>query len=180
MINETCQFFDPMMILPVKEKDFESYEEYKGSLNTACVAKAYVYIEGVHGKIFLCDFHYFYQKDIITKRNPKVWPEVIKILIENLEDIKNEFVPTDGIQEISNDKKCWCNSQAYVSIMDKRITDEIIRKKCAIYMCNFHYRKSYYRHLSNNIPLEKYYIIRDERHRSNLGINEEFEQLTIL
>lgn len=167
-IDQQCQAFDPIMILPEKAANITDPMK----MNTSCVAPAYVYLEGSRGKRFLCDYHYFFEKDVTICRTPHLWPAISNYMIEKLESIKQTFAKSDGIQEIKDDTICWCKKQAYV-----RVTSNSLH---SVYFCNFHYRKSYYRHVSNNIIFENVYSIRDERHRLNLTIIEEMEQLTVV
>ena len=56
--GQICQAFDPRMI-----KTEEELRKHNTNLqpNTSCLAPAYVYVEGKHGKRFLCDSHYYYE-----------------------------------------------------------------------------------------------------------------------
>jgi len=173
--NNICQAFDPIMIFDAKAEDLKPYPEFNGALNVSCLTQAYVYIEGIHGKRFLCDYHYAYEKDIVTVRTPEKWKRVCQVFINNLEEIKNTFNEFNNLQTISDDKRCWCKAQAYVLIDSKKYPNKNI-----IYMCNFHFRKSIMRHHSNNISINKYYNIIDERQRMTVGIEQEIEQLTII
>jgi len=56
--GQICQAFDPRMIMT--DNVLKSHNA-KFQPNTSCVAPAYVYVEGKHGKRFLCDTHYYYE-----------------------------------------------------------------------------------------------------------------------
>jgi|688.fasta_scaffold38436_5 hypothetical protein len=166
--NRICEAFDPIMILP--EKSVNIVDTMK--MSTSCLAPAFVYMEGSRGKRFLCDYHYYFEKSIVMTRTPELWPNISKYMVHILENVKNTFAESDGIQQIDNDKICWCTKQSYVKIMTK---DGHIQ-----YFCNFHYRKTYYRYITNKVVFEEIYTIRDERHRMNTSIIEEMEQLTVV
>jgi len=170
--NQLCQAFDPMMVI---DKKTEQILSNPMSVNTSCVCPAYVYMEGSHGKRFLCDFHYFYEKNIIEERTPDQWPNICQYFINNLEEIKHTFPKTAKTLSVLLNEKCCnfgCSLMAYVRCMDKNNKQE--------HYCNFHYRKKYYRYLSNGINLEDKYSIVDERYNMKMSIEEEFESLTYL
>lgn len=82
---QQCQAFDPMMLLESKAQQLSS--ELK-RLSTSCVAPAYVYVEGSHGKKYLCDFHYIYEKSTLSEPEIK---EVFALEIENFQLITETF-----------------------------------------------------------------------------------------
>ena len=168
--KETCQAFDPMMILESKTSGIITNP---GLANTSCKAPAYIYLEGARGKRFLCDFHFFYEKDITLSRTNKQWQDIEKIFIDKLEEIKTTFPESTGAS-IENFEGCWCKSkQSYVKLIYKK-------NKSVSFLCNFHYRKLFYRYLSNDRFVEEDYDIIDERSQMKISIREEAEQLTIL
>jgi hypothetical protein len=65
--------------------------------NTSCVAPASVYIEGVRGKRFLCDYHYHYEKNITLVRTPEQWDEIAKIVIDERDLIRETFPEIPGV-----------------------------------------------------------------------------------
>jgi hypothetical protein len=168
--KQLCEAFDPMVIITKKHEQILSDPL---TVNTGCVCPAYVYMEGIHGKRFLCDFHYFYEKDIVLERTPELWPEICKYLIDNLENIKETFVKNPGTTPQLLNEKCInenCVLLAYVKCIAKDGKEENF--------CNFHYRKKYYRYLSNKVVLEELYVIIDERYKMPYSIKEEFNLLT--
>jgi hypothetical protein len=161
--GQVCQAFDPMMILP--EKTFGI--ELKKPPNTSCVAPSSVYIEGIRGKRFLCDYHYFYEKSMSSARSEEQWPLVASVFVDEREKIKDTF------QKLSYSsrtfiEKCWCDNEAFVKVTDKN-------QDTSDYFCNFHYRKKLYRELSNDINTAEINDIVDERVFMKTTIKEEAE-----
>lgn len=167
--NQLCQAFDPIMILPEKAKNITDPMK----MSTSCIAPAYVYIEGSRGKRFLCDYHYIFEKDITMTRTPELWPEICRIIVEDIDLIKETFSPLGNNQKISEDKNCWCNKKAYVMVTHKKYNG-------IQYFCNFHYRKTYYRYLTNGIKFENEYEITDERKRMVMSVSQEYASLTLI
>lgn len=167
--NQLCQAFDPLMIFPEKTK-YIIKDPMKA--NTSCLAPAYVYIEGSRGKRFLCDYHYFFEKDVVKWRTPELWKDIAKYLIDNTEKVKETF-GLAKTNEIDSSSLCWCTKQAFVKVCPKGSANPI-------YFCNFHYRKSYYRHVSNNVDFFKLFDVIDERYKITQSINEEAEMLTVI
>ncbi len=176
--NQTCQAFDPMMIMPEKTAHITKFLKKP---STSCVAPAYVYIEGTHGNKFLCDYHYHYEKfngnyldydknGLIDKRET--------VLIDERERVKDTFAKNVTTTE-TLDKSCslssnngrttntanHCISEAFVKATDKMGN--------SMFYCNFHYRKIYYRYSSNGSKYEDFYDILDERYRMTSTIIEE-------
>lgn len=168
-IEQKCQAFDPMMIL--KEKNLKQ-GEYGFIMSTSCIAPSYVFLDGIHGKRFLCDFHYFYEKDIVSRKSLKEWSLVANVCIENLDSIKETF--DKNIKERVIVEKCWCERDAFVEL-DKN--SKFIEG--ANFYCNFHFRKFYYRCLTNNIRLTESVILRDERIFMKETIKEEASSLML-
>ena len=164
--NQICQAFDPIMLLPEKTENI-----IKDSLkaNTSCVAPAYVYLEGSRGKRFLCDYHYHYEKNMTMFRTPEQWPLIEEYMIEKLEDVKLTFSKniTDRIKDTD---LCWCTQKATTMSINKY-------SKKSLYHCNFHFRKMYFRFLSNNVVYDNDFKIIDERYKMNISIKEEMAQL---
>ena len=71
--GQLCQAFDPMMYLP--EKTLHIIDD-PSKANTSCVAPAFVYLEGSRGKRFLCDYHYFYEKNMTESSTPNLWKDI--------------------------------------------------------------------------------------------------------
>lgn len=168
--DQKCQSFDPMMILSEKT-NWIIGDSMKA--NTSCVAPAYIYMEGSRGKRFLCDYHYWYEKDITLERTPNLWNSICKILVNNIDDIRLTFPKVDK-QTISPSMKCWCGAQAYVKSTIKREGGGIN------YTCNFHYRKMYYRCKSNGVNYYDIYDVVDERYMMKTTVTEEYDSLQII
>jgi hypothetical protein len=169
-INQRCQSFDPFMTLPQK---MNSVDTSALQTTVSCYAPAYVYIEGDHGKKFLCDFHYEYEKVMVVSRHPEDWPGIVSKFIDEREKIKETFDKTKTKRTILN-KKCWCKGEAFVEI------SPITKQTRSSFFCNFHYRKLYYRHLSNKQPIENTHLINDERVFMEKTIVEEAESLIVV
>lgn len=166
--NQLCQVFDPMMILPEKTAGIISDPM---NASTSCVAPASVYLEGTRGKRFLCDFHYEYERSITVDRTPFLWPDITQILVDERENIRSTFEDHNNPRTVFGN--CWCDAEAFVKIIP--ISDE----EDESLFCNFHFRKFYYRHLSNQSEmLKKYFDIIDDRKFMSMSIKEEAEQLT--
>ena len=163
--GQACQAFDPMMYLP--EKTYKM--DLSAPLNTSCVAPAYVYLEGARGKRFLCDFHYFYEKNMTSARDRDSWSKIEKVFIDERERIKETFAKLNYDHRTFK-KKCWCDSEAFVSF-------EETKKNHTDYFCNFHYRKKFYRELSNGIDPLKDVVLVDERSLMKIKIYEESENI---
>ena len=161
--GQACQAFDPMMILP--DKTFGM--DLKSPPNTSCVAPASVYIEGIRGKRFLCDFHYFYEKSMSSVRSESAWDLVTQVFVDEREKIKETF-PKLSYTSRTFKEKCWCDNEAFVKVTDKSGYD-------SDYFCNFHYRKKLYRELSNDIDTLENNNIVDERVFMTTTIMEEAE-----
>lgn len=170
--GQICQAFDALMVIP--EKVSEILED-TSKANTSCVCPAYVYMEGSHGKRFLCDYHFTIEKEITKHQTPSLWPGISQYILNNIEDVKKTFSSDTSKDPQLINAKCTnhgCEALAYVRcIRNQGATEDY---------CNFHYRKKYYRYLSNGVPLETKYTIIDERYRMELSVQEEIESLTRL
>lgn len=166
--DQLCQAFDPMMFLEEKnlKKDDSSFV-----MSTSCVAPAYAYIEGSHGKKFLCDFHYFYEQRMVSLKNIRDWAAVAEVCLENFESIKDTFDKT--VTERTIFEKCWCEEDAFVEI-DTRVINS------SRFFCNFHFRKFYYRSITNSIQVPKSAILKDERIFMTKTIKQEAISLKLL
>jgi hypothetical protein len=168
--GQVCQAFDPMMILPEKT-NYIIEDPMKA--NTSCVAPASVYLEGSRGKRFLCDYHYHYEKDMTLIRTPELWGEIAKIVIDDRELIRNTFPQISGDEMSDTFGKCWCG---YSSLVKATRHDN----GHSSFFCNFHYRKLFFRYLSNGRQMEDDYSIIDERIKLKISVAEEAEQLTLI
>ena len=175
--NQICEAFDPMMFLPEKTFNIISSDQFP---NTSCVAPAFVYIEGIHGKKFLCDFHYYYElnmtRDSLYKIGSEAWRGIQNFIIDERERVKETFAKNVSTHftlgrkcELGSGTKYICNSDALVRINKK---DSNIETDGFFY-CNFHFRKNYYRYYSNGVKYEDVYDIIDERSRMIMTIAEE-------
>lgn len=160
--GQLCQAYDPIMIFEEKTKNIL---EDPMKANTSCFAPAFIYMEGSRGKRFLCDYHYGFESIITQHRTPHLWQDIEKYLVDEREKIKETFDYTNSTN-IATGQICWCGAPTFVLIIDKE-------NKGSIYYCNFHYRKTYYRYLSNNKKLEDFYDIVDERHKMTISIKQE-------
>jgi hypothetical protein len=166
--GQPCQAFDPMMILPEKT-NYIIPDPMKA--NTSCVAPASVYVEGSRGKRFLCDYHYHYEKDMTLVRTPDQWDLIAEVVLDERELIRKTFpeLTADSISDSFG--RCWCG---YISLV-KAIRHD---NGHSSFFCNFHYRKLFFRYLSNGRQMWDDYSIIDERIKLKLSISEEAEQLT--
>lgn len=168
--GQVCQAFDPMMILPEKTNYII---DNPMKANTSCVAPASVYLEGSRGKRFLCDYHYHYEKDMTTVRTPELWSTIAEIVIDDRESIRNTFPEILGESVSDSFGNCWCG---YSSLVKATRHDD----SSSTFFCNFHYRKLFFRYLSNGRQMGEDYSIIDERIKLNISIAEEAEQLTLI
>jgi hypothetical protein len=178
--GQMCQAFDPMMFLPEKTMNIIGATE---NANPSCEAPAFVYLEGTHGKKFLCDFHYYYEINMTrTRANRSVgvsWESVQEFIIDERERVKDTFAKNITTTETlgnkcsiysGHKKDLVCNADALVKVNQK--TNDPNAKNSMFY-CNFHFRKNYYRHYSNGVRFEDMYEILDERYRMKQTISEE-------
>jgi len=146
--GQLCQAFDPMLILP--EKTINICDPMHA--NTSCICQAYVYVEGIHGKRFLCDYHYYYEYNINEMRTPHLLPQIFEYIIDEREKVKETFpLETETVKELG---ACWCGADSYVEVNS---SGEIQ------YFCNFHFRKLYYRYLLHGQNLYDNRQIHDQR-----------------
>lgn len=177
--NQTCQAFDPMMIMPEKTAHITKFLKRP---STSCVAPAYVYIEGTHGKKFLCDYHYHYEKFngnyLDYEDNESLIDKRETVLIDERERVKDTFAKNVTSTETLG-KQCFVGSSrgrttntANICIAEGlvKVTD---KGGESTFYCNFHFRKTYYRYYSNGSNYEDFYDILDERYRMTTTIIEE-------
>jgi hypothetical protein len=159
--GQKCQAFDPMMTLEGKTADSRH-------ANTSCFCPAYIYLEGSRGKRFLCDFHYVYEKNMTNYTTPGVWPDIEQYIVNEIDSIADSFDKNNN-EEV--DGSCWCSAKAYVRIKHK----ESIGSQ---FYCNFHYRKRWFRDISNNVDISDMIVI-DDRMRMDITPTEEINRLVI-
>lgn len=197
--GQICQSFDPRMIKTKAELRGANTNEQP---NTSCLAPAYVYVEGKHGKKFLCDYHYYYElymnKQTYSDPNSS-WKNIQDFIIDETEKVKETFAKNVTSTETVGKKCCvtnyitpsssGCQSDALVKVNVIRYPvgkinfhPEINQKdlSASFFYCNFHYRRNYYRFLSNGIVLEDYHEVIDERYRMTMTLNEESEMLVYM
>jgi hypothetical protein len=180
--DQLCQAFDPILTMAEKIKHLP--KESQNNPNTSCIAPAFVYMEGSHGKRFLCDYHYALEKKTNEAYTPNLWEGICSILIDNLEKVKETFNKDISSTSVLQNKKCWCTKEAFVSIEHKILNNqepplygEANDGKVTQYYCNFHFRKSYYRILNHGINILSGGKFTDERWRMTQTINEEIDTL---
>jgi hypothetical protein len=190
--KQKCQAFDPMMILPEKTLNIIDADK---KANTSCLAPAFVYIEGSHGKKFLCDYHYTYERNMTKNSNPETWHGIEQFIIDERHRIQDTFeknilsIETFGLTcsiTSTHDPSKACNAKAFVKVYIKKelknnISIENFKKidNFVVY-CNFHFRKNYYRFYSNGVVYEDIYEIIDERSRMNMSVAEEAESIKLV
>lgn len=141
--------------------------------NTSCVAPASVYMEGSRGKRFLCDYHFHYEKLMTIERTPEQWPSIAEFLIDNREDLKSKF-PDPETSDRDSFGACWCGrEETYVKLSHKK-------NKSEKFFCTFHYHKLLYRYLSNNVEIERDYLVVDERKHMALTLEEDADSVTLI
>lgn len=175
--GQICQAFDPMMFLPEKTLHII---DVNTNANTSCVAPAFVYIEGTHGKKFLCDFHYYYEVNMTRDSGYRIradsWKDIQEYIVDERERVKDSFAK-DVSTNITLGKKCYvgagekfpCIADAFVFVTTKKEKSNAY----GAFYCNYHFRKNYYRFYSNGVAYEDIYEILDERQRMMSTIAEE-------
>jgi hypothetical protein len=176
--NQTCQAFDPMMIMPEKTAHITKFLKKP---STSCVAPAYVYIEGTHGNKFLCDYHYHYEKfngNYLDYDESGLLDKREIILIDEREKVKETFAKNVTTTETIG-KYCSIRSDRGRTTSTKNdcVAEALVRATDkygnSVFFCNFHFRKIYYRYSSNGSNYEDFYEILDERYRMSTTIIEE-------
>jgi hypothetical protein len=188
--GQVCEAFDARMIMPLSVLDGDNATE---NLNVSCLAPAFVYIEGTHGKKFLCDYHYHYEVYMTNSGYSDPNENIQKYIIDERERVKETFAKNVITTETIG-KKCslvnnfnpgagsGCISDAFVKVTPiKLVVGKLnfthIKDRNniseSIFYCNFHFRKIYYRYYSNGIIYEDFHKILDERSRIKFTIAEE-------
>jgi len=195
--GQICQAFDPRMIKP---QEVLKQHNTNQQPNTSCLAPAYVYVEGKHGKRFLCDSHYYYElymnRHCYSAPNHS-YKEIYQYIVDETERVKDTFAKNITTTETLGHKcslinyfnkgEQGCESDALVKVNVIKIPAGIInfnstldrnRLSQDIFYCNFHYRRTYYRFFSNGVVYEDYHKIVDERYRMTMTLAEEAARLT--
>lgn len=185
--NQTCQSFDPKMILPQSTIDRENAQQP----GVSCVAPAYVYIEGTHGKKFLCDYHYHYEVFMTNSGYEKIGENIDEFIIDERERVKDTFAKNVTTTETlghkcsvfgSSNKNFKCISDAFVKVnptgrapnkVNFTVIEDWNNLSKDIFYCNFHFRKIYYRSYNTGIIYEDFHNIVDERSRMTQTIAEQ-------
>ena len=179
--GQICEAFDPMMFLPEKTLTMIGVGQ---NANPSCVAPAFVYIEGTHGKKFLCDYHYYYEMNMTkTRSNTHIgspWESIQEFILDEREKIKDTF-PKNVTTTLTLGHKCSiysthnrglrCTGEAFVRVIPAKYPDE------KVFYCNFHFRKNYYRWHSNGAIYQDAHQIVDERYRMTQTIADESSTL---
>jgi hypothetical protein len=189
--GQICQAFDPKIHMSQEKlKGYNTTEQ----ASVSCVSPAYVYIEGIHGKKFLCDYHYYYE-GFMTYPGKRVgkdsWKEIQEYMVDERERVKETFAKDVTTTETlghrcsvlnSSNKDIQCVSDAFVKVnpiawAPGKINFTVIADwnnfSKDIFYCNFHYRKFYYRNYNSGIVYEDFHKIVDERFRMTQTIAEQ-------
>jgi hypothetical protein len=197
--GQICQAFDPRMIMP---DDVLRDHQAKEQPNTSCLVPAYVYVEGKHGKKFLCDTHYYYELYMNGQSYSAPNHSVLEIgqyIVNETEKVKETFAKNIRSTETLGHKCCLtnyynkggigCTSDALVKINVMRLPvgkvnfitmldpDDISKDH---FYCNFHFRRTYARYINNGVIFEDYFKVLDERYRMTMTLDEEAKRLTYL
>ena len=197
--GQICQAFDPRMLMT--DEVLQNHGA-KVQPNTSCIVPAYVYVEGKHGKRFLCDTHYYYElfvnKQSYSAPNHSVL-EIGQYIIDETERVKETFAKnvtstetvghTCCLTNYFNKGRSGCTADALVKINVMRIPagkvnfistldpDNISKD---LFYCNFHFRRTYARYINNGVVFEDYFKVLDERYRMTMTLDEEAKRLTYL
>jgi hypothetical protein len=197
--GQICQAFDPRMIMT---NDEIARHGAKHQPNTSCVVPAYVYVEGKHGKKFLCDTHYYYEiymnRQCYSAPNHSV-TEITQYLLNETERVKETFAKNITSTETLG-YKCslvnyynkggpGCTADALVKINLMKMPSGVVNFVSTldpdniskdIFYCNFHFRRTYARYINNGVVFEDYIKVLDERYRMTMTLDEEFNRLTYI
>ncbi len=195
--GQICQAFDPRMIMT---NEVLRIHDAKDQPNTSCVAPAYVYVEGKHGKRFLCDTHYYYEL-YMNRQSYSVpghsWKEINHYIVDETERVKETFakniISTEtlghkcSLVNYYNKGGMDCTADALLKLNVMKIpvgkvnfisTLDFNNISKDIFYCNFHFRRTYYRYINNGVIFEDYFKVLDERYRMTMTLAEEAARLT--
>jgi hypothetical protein len=193
--GQICQAFDPKMNLHTSILKSQRVSE---NANTSCLAPAYVYIEGTHGKKFLCDYHYHYEVYMTSQgySDPSSsWKDIQKFIIDERERVKETFAKNVTTTETVGQKCSLVNSynittgcvaDAFVKVNPIKLVvgkinftaiKDLSNISNSIFYCNFHFRREYFRYYNNGVVYEDFHNVLDERYRMNITIAEEATNL---
>ena len=196
--EQICQAFDPRMIMT--DEVLESHS-VKLQPNTSCVAPAYVYVEGKHGKRFLCDTHYYYElfmnRQSYSAPNHSVL-EIGQYVVDETERVKQTFAKNVTSTETFGRTCCLLNyyNGGPGCMADALVKINVVKRPSGVvnfistldpdniskdlFYCNFHFRRTYYRYINNGVVFEDYVKVLDERYRMTMTLAEEANRLTYL
>ena len=197
--GQICEAFDPRMIMP---DEILANHSAKNQPNTSCVIPAYVYVEGKHGKRFLCDTHYYYElfinRQSYSAPNHSVL-EIGKYIVNETERVKETFAKNITSTETLGHKCCLtnyynkggtdCTADAFVKLNVMKIPTGVVNFISTLdpdnlskdmFYCNFHFRRTYARYINNGVAFEEYFKVLDERYRMTMTLDEEAKRLTYL
>jgi hypothetical protein len=197
--GQICQAFDPRMLMP--DAVLRSHSA-RLQPNTSCLALSYVYVEGKHGKRFLCDTHYYYE--LFINRQSYSGPnhsvlEIGQYIVNETERVKETFAKNITSTETLGHECCLtnyynkgdigCTADALVKINVMKIPTGVVNFISTLdpdniskdmFYCNFHFRRTYARYINNGIVFEDYFKVLDERYRMKMTLDEEAKRLTYL
>jgi hypothetical protein len=140
--GQLCQEFDAILSSEHYKADLKNFLPQGVHPSVHCLAPAYYYVFGINGEKFLCDFHY--HLEFKSMMGTISWPRINEYfahVYSNAEAILDTFLdPPDSPKPTAN---CWCGKMALVFVEDPNIAG----------LCNFHYRKMFYRWLNNDMLL---------------------------
>lgn len=194
--NQICQAFDPKMNL---HPDVLRAHKVTENANSSCLVPAYVYVEGKHGKKFLCDYHYYYEL-YMNKQGysdpSSSWEDIQQFIIDETERVKETFAK-DVTSTETLGKKCslmnsfnkihGCSADAFVKVnpikmVSGKINFTVFQNRSNIsediFYCNFHFRRESNRYHNNGVVYEDYHKVLDERYRMTMTLAEEAARLT--
>lgn len=186
--GQICQQFDAKMHLPSSILESQKVTQ---NATVSCAAPAFVYIEGTHGKKFLCDYHYYYEVHMIKHGYLKPGENIQEFIIDETEKVKETFAKNVKTTETlghqcslinSYNKNMGCVSDAFVKVNPTKLVIGKINWTAlkdrdniseSIFYCNFHFRREYYRYYSNGVVYEDFHKVVDERSRMTFTLAEE-------
>ena len=186
--GQVCQQFDAKMHLPSSILESQKVIE---NATVSCAAPAFVYIEGTHGKKFLCDYHYYYETHMVRSGYLKPGENIQEFIIDETEKVKETFAKNVKTTETLGHKCSLINSynttmgcvaDAFVKVNPTKLVPNKINWTAikdrdnisdSLFYCNFHFRREYYRYYSNGVVYEDFHKIVDERSRMTFTLAEE-------
>lgn len=186
--GQVCQQFDAKMHLPSSILESQKVTQ---NATVSCAAPAFVYIEGTHGKKFLCDYHYYYEVHMVKSGYLKPGENIQEFIIDETEKVKETFAKNVKTTETlghqcslinSYNITMGCVADAFVKVNPIKLVANKINWTAikdrdnisdSLFYCNFHFRREYYRYYSNGVVYEDFHKIVDERSRMTFTLAEE-------